>query len=41
MAPKDRKILPHSIIKGLAAITLGNKIYIRPGEYDPTTIDGE
>lgn len=38
--PKVGKIFPIPLSKDVAAITLGNKIYIRPGEYDPTTIDG-
>ena len=39
--PKIGKFFPIPLSKDVAAITLGNKIYIRPGEYDPTTIDGE
>jgi len=38
--PKVGKIFPIPLSKDVAAITLDNKIYIRPGEYDATTIDG-
>jgi len=38
--PKIGKFFPIPLSKDVAAITLGNNIYIRPGEYDPTTVDG-
>ena len=38
--PKVGKLFPIPLSKDVQAITLGNNIYIRPGEYDPDTIDG-
>jgi len=38
--PKIGKLFPIPLLKDVAAITLGNKIYVRPGEYDGTTVEG-
>jgi RHS repeat-associated protein len=38
--PKVAKFFPIPFLQNEAGITLGNKIYIRPGQYDSTTLDG-
>ncbi len=38
--PKVGKFFPIPFLQNEAGITLGNKIYIRPGQYDPSTIQG-
>ncbi len=38
--PKVGKFFPIPFLQNEAGITLGNKIYIRPGQYDPPTIEG-
>jgi len=38
--PKVAKFFPIPFLQNEAGITLGNKIYIRPGQYDSSTIEG-